>query len=186
MIALSARPRILIVALRRLGDVLLTTPLIRSLKHAWPDAILDVMVFRSTEAILDGNLDINAVLTLPERASTGESLALLRELWRAYDLAISTQSGDRPTLFAWAAGRQSVGFVEAQGTMARVKWLALDFPVAVAGGLHRVNDVLRLAEAIGVSTLPEVIAPRGITARAIPDSVTVRRRTTPPPPARRG
>lgn len=31
-----------------------------------------------------------------------------------------------------------------------------------------------------------VIAPRGITARAIPDSVTVRRRTTPPPPTRRG
>ena len=90
-----------------------------------------------------------------------DSLALLRKLWRAYDLAISTQSGDRPTLFAWAAGRQSVGFVEAQGTMARVKWLALGFPVAVAGGLHRVNDVLRLAEAIGISPLPEVIAPRG-------------------------
>src|SRR2546428_288961 len=31
-----------------------------------------------------------------------------------------------------------------------------------------------------------VIAPRGITARAIPDSVTLRRRTTPPAPRRRG
>jgi len=31
-----------------------------------------------------------------------------------------------------------------------------------------------------------VIAPRGVTARAIPDSVTVRRRVTPPPPRRRG
>ena len=51
--------------------------------------------------------------------------------------------------------------------MARVKWLALGFPVAVAGGLHRVNDVLRLAEAIGVSPLPEVIAPRGLLRSGI-------------------
>ena len=167
MIALPARPRILVVALRRLGDVLLTTPLIRSLKRAWPDATIDVLVFGGTEGIVGGNPDIGAVLTLPERASTGESLALLRKLWRAYDLAISTQSGDRPTLFAWAAGRQCVGFVEAQGAMARVKWLALGFPVAVASGLHRVNDVLRLAEAIGVSPLPEVIAPGGLLRSGI-------------------
>jgi heptosyltransferase-3 len=167
MIALPARPRILVVALRRLGDVLLTTPLIRSLKHAWPDAAIDVLVFRGTEGIVEGNPDIGALLTLPERASARDSLGLLRNLWRAYDLAISTQSGDRPTLFAWAASRQSVGFAEAQGAMARVKWLALGFPVAVVGGLHRVNDVLRLAEAIGVSPLPEVIAPRGLLRSGI-------------------
>ena len=51
--------------------------------------------------------------------------------------------------------------------MARVKWLALGFPVAVAGGLHRVNDVLRLAEALGVSPVPEVIAPRGLLRSGI-------------------
>ncbi|MGB9364890.1 MAG: glycosyltransferase family 9 protein [Xanthobacteraceae bacterium] len=166
MIALPQKPRILVVALRRLGDVLLTTPLIRSLKRARPEAAIDVLVFRGTEGILEGNPDIGAVVTLPERAS-GESLALLRKLWRAYDLAISTQSGDRPTLFAWAAGRRSVGFVDTQGMMARVKWLALDFPVVVAGGLHRVNDVLRLAEAIGISPLPEVVAPRGLPRSGI-------------------
>ena len=35
-IELPERPRILVVALRRLGDVLLTTPLIRSMRRAWP------------------------------------------------------------------------------------------------------------------------------------------------------
>ena len=119
MIALPARPRILVVALRRLGDVLLTTPLIRSLKRAWPDATIDVLVFGGTEGILAGNPDIATVITMPERASARDSLALLRKLWRRYDLAISTQSGDRPTLFAWAAGRRCVGFVEA-----RARWRA--------------------------------------------------------------
>jgi heptosyltransferase III len=161
MIALGPHPRVLVVALRRLGDVLLTTPLIRSLKRAWPDGAIDVLVFRGTEGILAGNPDIAEVITMPERPAAGESLALLRRLWRRYDLALSTQSGDRPTLFAWAASRRSVGFVDARGLSARIKWLVLDYPVAMAGGLHRVHDVLRLAEAIGVSPVPEVVAPGG-------------------------
>jgi heptosyltransferase-3 len=161
MIALGAHPRILVVALRRLGDVLLTTPLIRSLKRAWPDAAIDVLVFAGTEGILAGNPDIGDLIAMPERPTARESVALLRRLWRRYDLALSTQSGDRPTLFAWAAGRRSVGFVDAQGMAARIKWLALNFPVLVAGGLHRVRDVLRLAEAIGIAPVPQVVAPSG-------------------------
>jgi heptosyltransferase III len=170
MIALGPHPRILVVALRRLGDVLLTTPLIRSLKRAWPDGAIDVLVFGGTEGILAGNPNVADVITMPERPGAGDSLALLRRLWRRYDLALSTQSGDRPTLFAWAAGRRSVGFVEAQGMAARFKWLALDFPVLVAAGLHRVRDVLRLAEAIGIPPVPEVVAPAGAAPRGlVPD-----------------
>jgi heptosyltransferase-3 len=170
MIGLGAEPRILVVALRRLGDVLLTTPLIRSLKRAWPDGAIDVLVFAGTQGILAGNPDVANVITMPEQPATGESLALLRRLWRRYDLALSTQSGDRPTLFAWSAGRRSVGFADAKGMMARVKWLALDFPVAVAPALHRVHDVLRLAEAIGIAPLPEVVAPSGpLRAGIAPD-----------------
>ena len=52
---------------------------------------------------------------MPERPGAGETFALLRKLWRRYDLAISTQSGDRPTFYAWAAGRRSAGFVEGEG-----------------------------------------------------------------------
>ena len=160
MIALPARPRILVVALRRLGDVLLTTPLIRSLKHAWPDAAIDVLVFRGTEGILDGNPDIAAVLTLPERASTRDSLALLGKLWRAYDLAISTQSGDRPTLFAWGAGRQRAGFIEtSSGPMGQMKRWAFDVPVEIVTGTHRVREVLSLAEACGITGVPKVVLP---------------------------
>jgi heptosyltransferase III len=160
MIVVPARSRVLVVALRRLGDVLLTTPLIRSLKRAWPDAAIDVLVFRGTEGILDGNPDIAAVLMLPEHASTGESLALLRKLWRVYDLAISTQSGDRPTLFAWGAGRRRAGLVEASsGPMAQMKRWALDVPVEIVKGTHRVHEVLSLAKACGISPVPEVVLP---------------------------
>ena len=107
MTPLPARARVLVVTLRRLGDVLLTTPLIRSLKRAYPDAAIDVLVFEGTEGILAGNPDIANVIAMPARPSAAETFAMLRRLWRRYDLAISTQSGDRPTLFAWSAGKRS-------------------------------------------------------------------------------
>ena len=170
MIALGPKPRILVVALRRLGDVLLTTPLIRSLKRVWPDAGIDALVFRRTEGILEGNPDIADVITMPERSTAAQSFALVGKLWRRYDLALSTQSGDRPAFFTWAAGRRSVGFADVAGLTARIKWLALDYPVAATSGLHRVYDVLRLAEAIGVPPVPELVAPRGaIRPGIVPD-----------------
>src|SRR4051794_35815898 len=160
MIALRAQPRILVVALRRLGDVLLTTPLIRSLKRAWPDAAIDVLVFRGTEGILEGNPDVAASVALPERATARESLILLRKLWRAYDLAISTQSGDRPTLFAWAAGQRSAGIVKSSGVMNSLKQFAVHHPVPLVSGMHRVPEVVRLAEALGVPSIREVVTPK--------------------------
>jgi heptosyltransferase III len=160
--------RILVVALRRLGDVLLTTPLIRSLKRAWSDAAIDVLVFEGTQGILAGNPDIANVLTVPERARSGVTLAMLRQLWRRYDLAFSTQSGDRPTLFAWAAGHRSVGFVEAQGASAALKRLALSDGVEVVRGTHRVHEVLRLAEAAGVAPVAEVVPPEGVASGSAP------------------
>ena len=66
--------------------------------------------------------------------------------------------------------------------------------VSIRGPEERVQtltrDSLRVVAHItgtsgGVARIT-VIAPRGITARAIPDSVTLRRRATPPAPRRRG
>src|SRR5215469_15504321 len=42
---LPERPRILVITLRRLGDVLLTTPLIRTVRRGIPPSQLDVLTF---------------------------------------------------------------------------------------------------------------------------------------------
>ncbi len=164
-IALPPRARVLVVALRRLGDVLLTTPLIRSLKRAYPDASIDVLVFAGTEGIVTGNPDIAEIVVMPARPTLGQSLAVARKLWRRYDLAVSTQSGDRPTAFAWAAGRISVGPVEGEKLATRVKRAALSRAVAVNRGGHRVDEMLGLASALGIAPVGEVVAPAG-TLRA--------------------
>ena len=156
---LGPSPRILVIALRRLGDVLLTTPLIRSLRRAWPDATIDALVFADTAGILAGNPDLNDIVTMPPRPSAAQSLALAARLVRRYDLAVSTQSGDRPTGFAILAGRARLAPVEERFS-GRVKHALLDRSVPVTPGLHRVEEMLRLADALGVPRVPELVPPR--------------------------
>jgi heptosyltransferase-3 len=156
---LPARPRILVVALRRLGDVLLTTPLIRSLRTAWPDARIEVLVFADTAQILDGNPDIDGIVTCPERPSLSESLALARQLWRRYDLAITTQAGDRPSFFAIVAGRKRVGVTEAR-TIGKLKAALLHRHVGMRDDLHRVEETLLLADLLGIARVPQTVPPR--------------------------
>ena len=169
-IELPAHPRILVVTLRRLGDVLLTTPLIRSMRRAWPDSTIEALVFAGTAGILDGNPDLDRVMIMPARPTTAESFALAARLWKRYALAVSTQSGDRPTLFALAAGRAHVGLVGARFGGA-VKRLALGRSVPVVAGVHRVEEMLRLVDALGIARVLELVCPESaVRAPAAPDT----------------
>jgi heptosyltransferase-3 len=150
--------RILVIALRRLGDVLLTTPLIRSVRRAWPSAKIDALVFANTAGILGGNPDIDDIITMPPRPTAGESAALARTLWRRYALAISTQAGDRPTSFAFVAGKMRVALVE-DGWKGRFKRKRLDRFVEYQPGVHRVEEILRFSDALGIPRVPVVVTP---------------------------
>ena len=159
---LPAEPRILVVTLRRLGDALLTTPLVRTLRRGFPRARLDLLVFSGSDGILKGNPDIDNVLTMSERPSAGETLALVRALWRRYDLAVSTQAGDRPTFFAMVAGRRRVGLVPRAGeTGAWWKRHAHHVPVTAVPDCHRVTQLSALATALGLAPATELVCPEG-------------------------
>src|SRR5215469_362238 len=120
-VGLTHNARVLVVILRRLGDVLLTTPLIRSIKRAYPQASIDALVFTGTEGVLAGNPDIAAIIDMPQRPGLADTLSLMARLFRRYDLAVSVQTGDRPTALAVIAGRRSVGPVEAEGLASALK-----------------------------------------------------------------
>ena len=164
---LPPAPRILVITLRRLGDVLLTTPLVRTLKHGWPGARVDMLVVRGTEGILAGNPDIERVIAISEKPSAFELMALLARLFRRYDLAVTTQAGDRPTLLAWAAGRRRVGIVGGRTLADRVKARMLHRGVPADPGVHRVTELLRLVEGLGVALRPEIVCPAEKSASAI-------------------
>src|SRR5262249_3937303 len=123
--------------------------------------------FRGSERILRGNPDIDNVLTIPQQGSAGQALAL----WRRYDLAVSTQAGDRPTVFALIAGRRRVGLVPAPGeTGAWWKRHAYHIAVPAEPGNHRVTQLLALAKALGLAPAPDIVCPQGSGAGEVAPS----------------
>lgn len=103
--------RILVIVMRYLGDVLLTTALLHSLRCAYPAAKLDVLVYDNTAGMLEGNEDIDTIITTPLRVGYLGYLALLKRLFRQYDLAVVTQTGDRPFLYGLLAAPLRVSVV---------------------------------------------------------------------------
>jgi len=148
---------ILIVMTRRIGDVLLTTPLIRSLRRAWPQAQLDILVFAGTQGILAGNPDINRIITVAQRPSFGAHLRLLAGLWRKYDLAISVPPGDRPTIYAFASGKQRVGLIVDDQKNRWKKRLLSQWSAFDNVATHTVLMHLKLAKLLNVEPCYEVV-----------------------------
>lgn len=165
MKALRERPRILVVTLRRLGDVLLTTPLIRALKLGFSGSSVDALVFRGTEGMLEGNRDLDGIIAVPQRPTAAEAAALIIRLWRRYDLAVATHAGDHPTLLAWAAGRQRVGLLP-NNSAAWWKRRVLHNVVDAGSDDHRVAELARLADVLGVPRRNEIVCPAGPTVLA--------------------
>jgi len=155
------RPRILILTMRRLGDVLLMTPLVHTIRERWPEGAVHALVFRGTEGMLAGNPDLDAVLTIPRHPSPAELIGVAARIWRDYDLAFCTQTGDRPIFLTWAAGRRRVGFIGEQETGAWWKRFALHRRVPVDSENHRITELLRLAGSIGLAGRPDIICPQG-------------------------
>jgi heptosyltransferase-3 len=154
----TSPPRsILIIVTRRIGDVLLATPLMRSVKRAWPDAVLDVLVFEGTQGVIAANADIRRVLTVPERPGLLTHLALLIRLARRYDIALSTLHGDRPTLYAFLAGRWRAGPLadtrkERWKQRLLHRWVPFDNL-----NTHTVLMNLALAQPLGIAPCPEIV-----------------------------
>jgi len=109
---LPVRPkRIIVIIMRYLGDVLLVTPLISSIRKAYKTAEIDVVVFNNTAAMLEGFADINSVITIPNQPTIKEQLDLYKTLFRKYDLAVNTQIGDRPFLVSLVSSSTRIGAI---------------------------------------------------------------------------
>lgn len=156
----SSTPRtILIVCTRRLGDVLLATPLARSFKAQWPDARIDMLVFRGTEGVLEGNPDIDRVILVARRAGLRERIADAWRIWRRYDLACATTSSDRARFYAWFAGRKRIALVDSNRVTTLVRSMMHRIALDHQRDAHVVSSILALAPLVGVNPRSEVVAP---------------------------
>ena len=154
---MKAPRRILVAVPLRIGDVLLSTPVIRSMRLAWPKAEIDVLVFEHTEGILQRNPDINRVITVPARPGFWAHLRLILSIFRRYDLALTTLLGDRPTLYAWIAGKTRIGMQDGSSKERWKQHLLTSWAMFDHTGTHTVLTNLGLANVLGIKPCHEVV-----------------------------
>ncbi|CAI1619040.1 putative lipopolysaccharide heptosyltransferase III [Serratia marcescens] len=99
--------RILVIKLRHFGDVLLMTPVLSTLRINYPNALIDVLVYDGTEAMLAGNQDVYLAFTVDRELKHEGLKAQYRgeyALWNSlrtghYDLVINLSDQWRAALY---------------------------------------------------------------------------------------
>ena len=106
----SLKPKkVLFIATRQIGDVLVTTPLIQQARELWPEAEFHFLGYRGKLDMLKGNPDIAELIETSDRPGFGEYLSLFNRLFQRYDLAIVTQPSDRAYFYGLVAAFRRVG-----------------------------------------------------------------------------
>lgn len=93
--------RILLIQLRRLGDVVLSTALLDDLRSALPDASIDVLVGRHAAPVLAGNSLIRERIVLEERGTLATARHVRAE---RYDAVFDLQGSLRTAMITRASG----------------------------------------------------------------------------------
>lgn len=156
--------RILVVTMRYLGDTLLVTPLLNSLKKAYPEAQIDVLLYENTAAMLAGNPAISRLITTVAKPRWQDHLKIYKQIFHRYDLAVCTQTGDKPTLYSFLAAPVRIGFVPQKtqtGWFKRYlfnRWLDFDTQKT-----HTVLELLKLCQLLEIPpvyqlSVPQVVA----------------------------
>ncbi len=136
--------RILVIKLRAIGDVLLSTPVIQNLHEHFPEAQIDFLVDEFASGVVAGNPWITEVIIFNKEkdSSTGTVLRIRK---RRYDLVIDLFSNPRSAIITGLSGaRIRVGYP--------FRWRKYAYNILVSprgGEVHNVEfnlDALRRLE----------------------------------------
>jgi heptosyltransferase-3 len=111
--------RILLIKLRHHGDMLLTTPVINTLRQCYPDSEIDILLYKETEAILRYHPAISVIHAIDRswkklgvRHQVSQEIGLVKRLRaRHFDLVINLADQWRSAVIALLSGAPTrIGF----------------------------------------------------------------------------
>lgn len=165
--------RILVVRNDNIGDLLCTTPALRALRRAFPDAYLAVLVPEHCRSVVERNPDVDDVFAYAKAKHAPRSFGLLA-LWRLIGVLrdLRTQRFDLAICLRRSFSRSSAWLAYASGAPWRLGYLAPpSHPFCffsnlgkdtVEEGSHEVDACLALLASIG-------IPPAGRELTLVPD-----------------
>jgi len=127
-------PKFLLIRLSSIGDIVLTTPVIRCLKLQMPDATIHFLVKKKFATVLQHNPYIDKLLLFEGRLY--QNIQVLRN--ESYDYIIDLHNNQRTLLLKWALRIPSFSFNKLNIS----KWLLVHFKYNNLPKLHIVDRYL--------------------------------------------
>jgi ADP-heptose:LPS heptosyltransferase len=101
--------KILVIKLRAIGDVLLSTPVLKNLRHNFKDTEIDFLTEPPSREIIEGNPFVDNLIIFDRRDKSLSSFLNLRR--KKYDLVIDLFCNPRSALMTFISGaRYRVGY----------------------------------------------------------------------------
>ena len=140
--------KVLLLRLRRIGDVILTTPAVTALKNSFPRASLTYVVEKPYARLVEGNPALDRVIDIDPKLKARDSWRLIRWIRRErFDAILDFHGGPRTSLWTFLSrARFKVGYL--------IRGRGWPYDIAVArssaeGPIHSVENHLNLVRALG-------------------------------------
>lgn len=145
-----AAPRILVIQLREIGDVLLSTPVLRALRQHYPQSHIAWLAEPAPGRILRGNPHLDALLLQPRHATWQQQWQMIRRLRRQrFDLVIDLMGNPRS---AWVTRLSGAPHRLAFARFPRSLCYTLLVAHQHASQEYTVAKRLRLLEPLGITS----------------------------------
>ena len=142
--------RILIIQTAFLGDVILATSVVNSIKAQYPEAQFDLLVKKGNELLVLGHPNIHRVLTFDKSRKWREILRLVRaNRATRYDFIVNLHRFASSGLIAVLSQTKTIGFDK--NPLSRFYTLKLPHPISK--GIHEIDRNFTLIAALGVKHL---------------------------------
>jgi len=158
----SAIQKILLIRLRRIGDVVMTTPALTILREHCPEAKIDYIIDEPYRKLVEGHPALDEVIVLPKKLKTRHFLRHIRTIRKnTYDVLLDFHGGPRASLFAFfSKARLKIGY--------KIKYKHFIYDTVIPrepeeGFIHSVENHVNLVKSLGVSpsSIPKPSLPPG-------------------------
>ncbi|QKZ12293.1 glycosyltransferase family 9 protein [Spirosoma sp. KUDC1026] len=150
MITATKSPRFLISQTAFIGDVILATALLEQLHHAYPDAVLDMLVRKGNEGLLAKHPFLNEVLIWDKKGGKYKDLWRLLGVIRSrqYDVVLNLQRfGATGALTALSQAKTTIGFDKNPFS----RFFTYQIEHRMEPGIHEIDRNLGLLRPLGVT-----------------------------------
>jgi ADP-heptose:LPS heptosyltransferase len=148
LLCLPPAPRILLIRFERIGDVLVSVPVLRALRARHPDARMDLLVSRPNYAVREAVAPFITHLWCYEK-TVGSAIQLVRALRRIqYDVVVDLidhPSTNAQLVIRWCHARAAVGLLHAESG-----WYTHAAPTLDRATVHPVERIAQLLLPFGI------------------------------------